>query len=138
VWWATVAGQRLRARAWWWCGVVLLLLTGGVMLLLCERLCGAVRHCSGAVNRGLVLGPPAARCTSASRVGAVDVSLGSDSSIFVYHQLCSLGRERRNWFSGTEPCVRLSLSSHVDNLRAVSYPLPCSVYSSDIYICAIS
>ena len=98
---------------------MLLVLTDGVLLLLCERLCGAEQHCSGAVNRGLVLRLPVARCISASRVGAVDISLGSDSgsSISVYHPLCRLGCERWNWFSGTEPCVQFS---HVDNLRAVS------------------
>jgi hypothetical protein len=54
-----------------------------------------------------VLGLPTARCASASRVGAMDVSLSSNS-----------------------------LSSHVDNLRAMSYPFPCSVYSSTIYSCS--
>jgi hypothetical protein len=56
-----------------------------IMFFFCRR----VLHCSP---------PPWLRCTSASQVGAVDVSLGSDG-----------------------------LSSHVDNLRDVSYPFPCSV-----------
>jgi hypothetical protein len=70
------------------------------------HLCGALSvliivHC------GLVSGLPAARC-SPSRAGAVDVSLGSDSgsSISVNLPPCRPGRGRRNWFSGTEPCVR--------------------------------
>ena len=53
-------------------GVVVLVLTGGVPLLY-VRLYGAILLCSGAVNRGLVPGLPAARCTSASRVGAIYV-----------------------------------------------------------------
>ena len=59
------------------------------------------------VCRGLVLGLSAARCSS-SRAGAVDVSLGSGSgsSISVNLPPCRPGRGRRNWFSGTEPCVR--------------------------------
>ena len=59
------------------------------------------------VHRGLVLGLSAARCSS-SRAGAVDVSLGSGSgsSISVNLPPCRPGRGRRNWFSGTEPCVR--------------------------------
>jgi hypothetical protein len=63
--------------------------------------------CLVAVHRGLVFGLPAARCSS-SRAGAVDVSYGisSGSSISVNLPLCRLGRGRRNWFSGTELCVR--------------------------------
>jgi hypothetical protein len=37
-----------------------------------------------------------------------------------------LRRERRNWFSRTE-LLFAELSSHVDNLRAVSYSLPLSI-----------
>jgi hypothetical protein len=49
------------------------------------------------VHRGLVLGLPAARCSS-SRAGAVDVSLGSGSgsSISVNLPLCRSGRGRWN------------------------------------------
>jgi hypothetical protein len=80
-------------------------------VLLCSvvspvHLCGALSvliivHC------GLVPRLPAAWCSS-SRAGAVDVSLGSDSdsSISVNLPPCRPGRGRRNWFSGTEPCVR--------------------------------
>jgi hypothetical protein len=59
------------------------------------------------VHRGLVLGLPVARCSS-SRAGAVDVSFGSGSgsSISVNLPSCRPRRGRRNWFSGTEPCVR--------------------------------
>ena len=59
------------------------------------------------VHRGLVPGLPAARCSS-SRVGAVDVSLGSGSgsSISVNLPPCRPGRGRRNWFSRTELRVR--------------------------------
>ena len=59
------------------------------------------------VHRGLVSGLPAARCSS-SQAGAVDVSLGSGSgsSISVNLPPCRPERGRRNWFSGTEPCVR--------------------------------
>ena len=70
------------------------------------HLCGALSvliivHC------GLVSGLPAARCLS-SQAGVVDVSLGSGggSSISVNLPSCRPGRGRRNWFSGTEPCVR--------------------------------
>jgi hypothetical protein len=70
------------------------------------HLCGALSvliivHC------GLVSGLPAARCSS-SRAGVVDVSLGSGSgsSISVNLPSCRPERGRRNWFSGTEPCVR--------------------------------
>lgn len=70
------------------------------------HLCGALSVLI-IVHRGLVLGLPAARCSS-SRAGAMDVSLGSDSgsSIFVNLPSCRSGRGRQNWFSGTEPCVR--------------------------------
>jgi hypothetical protein len=59
------------------------------------------------VHRGLVSGLPAARCSS-SRAGAVDVShsLNSGSNISVNLPPYRPGRGRRNWFSGTEPCVR--------------------------------
>ncbi|WVZ82581.1 hypothetical protein U9M48_029833 [Paspalum notatum var. saurae] len=62
---------------------------GGVLLLLCLGGC-CVRACACvvlhvdnlvAVDRGLVFGLPAARCSSTSRVGAVDVSLGSSSDV---------------------------------------------------------
>jgi hypothetical protein len=70
------------------------------------HLCGAMSVLI-IVHRGLVFGLPAARCSS-SRAGAVDVSLGSGSgsSISVNLPPCRPGRGRRNWFSGTEPCVR--------------------------------
>jgi hypothetical protein len=70
------------------------------------RLCG-VRSVLIIVHRGLVLGLPAARCSS-SRAGVEDVSLdsGSGSSISVNLPPCRSGRGRRNWFSGTEPRVR--------------------------------
>ena len=70
------------------------------------RLCG-VRSVLIIVHRGLVLGLPAARCSS-SRAGAVDVSLGFDSgsSISVNLPSCRPGRGRQNWFSGTELRVR--------------------------------
>jgi len=70
------------------------------------RLCGALSVLI-VVHRGLVFGLPAAWCSS-SRAGAVDVSLGSGSgsSISVNLPPCRPGRGRRNWFSGTEPCVR--------------------------------
>jgi hypothetical protein len=80
-------------------------------VLLCSvdltvRLCGAL-FVLISVRRGLVLGLSAARCSS-SRAGAVDVSLGSGSGsrISVNLPLCRTERGRRNWFSGTEPCVR--------------------------------
>jgi hypothetical protein len=80
-------------------------------VLLCSvvspvHLCGALSVLI-IVHRGLVPGLPAARCSS-SRAGAVDVSLGSGSgsSISVNLPPCRPGRGRRNWFSGTEPCVR--------------------------------
>jgi hypothetical protein len=59
------------------------------------------------VHRGLVHGLPAARCSS-SRAGAMDISLGSGSGFSISVNLlpCRPGRGRRNWFSGTEPCVR--------------------------------
>jgi hypothetical protein len=59
------------------------------------------------IHRGLVLGLSVTRCSS-SRAGAVDVSFGSGSgsSISVNLPPCRSGRGRRNWFSGTEPCVR--------------------------------
>jgi hypothetical protein len=58
--------------------------------------------CLDTVHRGLVLGLPAARCSS-SRAGAVDVSLrsSSGSSISVNLPPCKSGLGRRNWFSGT-------------------------------------
>jgi hypothetical protein len=58
------------------------------------------------VHHGLVLGFPAARCSSWA--GAVDVSLGSgsDSSISVNLPSCRSGRGRQNWFSRSEPYVR--------------------------------
>ena len=70
------------------------------------RVCAAVDSLVS-VHRGLMLGLPAARCSS-SRAGAVDVSLGSGSgsSISVNLPPCRSGRGRRNWFSGTEPRVR--------------------------------
>jgi hypothetical protein len=70
------------------------------------HLCGALSVLI-IVHRGLVSGLPAARCSS-SRVGAVDVSLGSGSgsSISINLPPCRPGRGRQNWFSGTEPCVR--------------------------------
>jgi hypothetical protein len=80
-------------------------------VLLCSvdltvHLCGALSVMI-IVHRGLVPGLPAARCSS-SWAGAVDVSLGSGSgsSISVNLPPCRPGRGRRNWFSGTEPCVR--------------------------------
>jgi hypothetical protein len=101
-----------------------------------ERLCGDV-HFYLVVDRGLVLRLPAVWCSS-SRAGAVDVFLGfgSGSSISVNISLCRLGHGRRNWFSGTEPCTcSLSLSSHVEYLRVVSYPLPLFIYSIFCAIC---
>jgi hypothetical protein len=70
------------------------------------HLCGA-QSVLIIVHRCLVPGLPAARCSS-SRAGAVDVSFGSGSgsSISVNLPPCRPGRGRRNWFSGTEPCVR--------------------------------
>jgi hypothetical protein len=58
------------------------------------------------VHRGLVLGLPAARCSS-SRAGDVNVShgLSSGSSISVNLPPYRFGRGRQNWFSGTGPCV---------------------------------
>jgi hypothetical protein len=80
-------------------------------VLLCSvdltvRLCGALSVLIS-VRRGLVLQLSAARCSS-YRAGAVDISFGSDSgsSISVNPPPCRPGRERRNWFSRTEPCVR--------------------------------
>ena len=80
-------------------------------VLLCSidltvHLCGDVSVLIS-VHRGLVLGLPAARCSS-SRVGAEDVSLGSGSgsSISVNLPPCRPGRGRQNLFSRTEPCVR--------------------------------
>jgi hypothetical protein len=69
------------------------------------HLCGALSVLI-IVHRGLVSGLPATRCSS-SRAGAVDVFLGSvsGSSISVNLPPCRPGRGRRNWFSGTEPCV---------------------------------
>jgi hypothetical protein len=69
------------------------------------HLCGALSVLI-IVHRGLVSGLPAARCSS-SQAGVVDVSLGSvsGSSISVNLPPCRSGRGRRNWFSGTEPCV---------------------------------
>jgi hypothetical protein len=58
-----------------------------------------------AVDLGLVFGLPAARCTSAPRVGAVE----SPSALI------------------TSPVSRLSLSSHIDNLPALSYLLRCAL-----------
>jgi hypothetical protein len=70
-------------------------------VLLCSvvlpvRLCGALSALI-VVHRGLVLGLPAAWCSS-SRAGAVDVSLGSGSgsSIFVNLPPCRSGRGRQN------------------------------------------
>jgi hypothetical protein len=88
---------------------VVLLVRSDVLLCsvyLTVRLCGALSVLIS-VCRGLVLELSVARCSS-SRAGAVDVSLGSDSgsSISVNLPLCRPGRGRRNWFSGTEPCVR--------------------------------
>jgi hypothetical protein len=76
------ASLLLRAPVWYWSDLV-------------------------SVHHGLVLGLPVARCSS-SRDGAMDVSLGSDSgsSISVNLPSCRSGNGRRNWFSGTEPCVR--------------------------------
>jgi hypothetical protein len=85
------------------------------------------------VNRGQVLELPAARCSS-SRVVDVSLGLSSDSSIFVNLPLCRLGRGWRIWFSGTT-LYSLSLSSHVDNLRVVSYLLPLFTYSIFCAIC---
>jgi hypothetical protein len=80
-----------------------------VFLAPCYCITAPVRCCSDliSVHRGLVLGLPAARCSS-SRAGAVDVSLGSGSgsSISVNLSPCRPGRGRRNWFSGTELRVR--------------------------------
>jgi hypothetical protein len=80
-------------------------------VLLCSvdltvRLCGALSVLIS-VRRGLVLGLSAARCSS-SQAGVVDVSFGSGSgsSISVNLSPCRPGRGRRNWFSGTEHCVR--------------------------------
>ena len=74
-------------------------------VLLCSvdlpvRLCGALSILI-VVHSGLVLGLPAARCSS-SRAGAVDVSLGSDSgsSISVNLLPCRSGRGRRIGFLG--------------------------------------
>jgi hypothetical protein len=70
------------------------------------HLCGALSVLI-IVHRGLVPGLLVARCSS-SRAGVVDVSLGSGSgsSISVNLPPCRPGRGRRNWFSGTKPCVR--------------------------------
>jgi hypothetical protein len=87
-----------------------------VVLFLCSEvlLCSLLHLCACvvlsdlvSVHRGLVLGLPAARCSS-SRAGVVDVSFGSGSSSSISVNLppCRPGRGRRNWFSGTEPCVR--------------------------------
>jgi hypothetical protein len=80
-------------------------------VLLCSvdlivRLCGAL-SVQISVRRGLVLGLSTAWCSS-SWAGAMDISFGfgSGSSISVNLPPCRPGRERRNWFSGTEPCVR--------------------------------
>jgi hypothetical protein len=87
---------------------VVLFLCSDVLLCsidLTVHLCGDVSVLIS-VHRGLVLGLSAARCSS-SRAGAVDVSFGSGSgsSISVNLLPCRPGRGRRNWFSGTEPCV---------------------------------
>jgi hypothetical protein len=80
-------------------------------VLLCSidltvHLCGALSILIS-VLRGLVIGLPAAWCSS-SRAGAVDVShgLSSGSSIFVNLSLCRPERGRWNWFPGTELRVR--------------------------------
>jgi hypothetical protein len=59
------------------------------------RVCGVV--CLIIVHNGLLLGLPAAQCSS-SRAGAVDVSLGSNigSSISVNLPPCRSERGRRN------------------------------------------
>jgi hypothetical protein len=93
--------------------VFLWLIAGGdwklveVVLFLCSEVLLCFVDSLVSVHRGLVLGLPAARCSS-SRAGAVDVSLGSDSgsSISVNLPPCRPGRGRRNWFSGTELRVR--------------------------------
>jgi hypothetical protein len=79
---------------------------GGVVLLMLRALVLLVDSLVS-IHRGLVLGLPAARCSS-SRAGVVDVSFGSssDSSISVNLPPCRPGRGQRNWFSGTEPCAR--------------------------------
>jgi hypothetical protein len=66
-------------------------------------LCGALLVLI-VVHRGLVFGLPAARCSSSR----ADVSLGSGSgsSISVNLPPCRPRRGWRNWFSGSEPCVR--------------------------------
>jgi hypothetical protein len=80
-----------------------------VFLAPCYCITAPVRCCSDliSVRRGLVLGLPAARCSS-SRAGAVDVTLGSGSgsSISVNLPPCRPKRGRQNWFSGTELRVR--------------------------------
>jgi hypothetical protein len=88
---------------------VVLLVRSDVLLCsvyLTVRLCGALSVLIS-VCRGLVLELSDARCSS-SRVGAVDVSLGSGSgfSISVNLPPCRPERGRRNWFSGTELRVR--------------------------------
>jgi hypothetical protein len=88
----------LLLRAPMWCWPDLVSVHRGLVLGLPAARCSSSR---------LVLGLPAARCSS-SRAGAVDVSLGSGSgsSIFVNLPPCRSGRGRWNWFSGIEPCVR--------------------------------
>jgi hypothetical protein len=94
----------------WWKKVEAALLMRSEILLcsiaLPVRLLGALSALI-VVHRGLVLGLPAARCSS-SRAGAVDVShgLSSGSSISVNLPPCRSRCGRRNWFSGTEPRVR--------------------------------
>jgi hypothetical protein len=80
------------------------------------------------VDRGLVLGSLAARCSSSSQVGAGDVPSTLISALVSPSTFCrfKLGREQRNWFSGTKRLF-VELSSHVDNLHAVSYSLPISI-----------
>jgi hypothetical protein len=62
--------------------------------------CLIIVHC------GMVLGLPAAWCSS--RAGVVDVSHGFScgSSISINLPLCRLRRVRQNWFSGTKLRVR--------------------------------
>jgi hypothetical protein len=81
------------------------------------------------VHRGLVLGFLAAQCSS-SRAGAVDISLGSGSGSSISVNLPAV--QVRTWATelvfGDRTLCSLSRSSHVDNLRAVSYPLPLYIY----------
>jgi hypothetical protein len=111
---AAIAGCAVAATVWRTSSPLLDLEVALFLVVYCVPLCCCASVpvwcralCLVSIHRGLVLGLPATRCSS-SQAGAMDVSLGSDSgsSISVNLPTCRSGRGRRNWFSGTEPCVR--------------------------------